>query len=174
TDEASNILNGLPNGMKWGPNTQKNLKYYYNQKAPYDKLYSIITVDLKLGVTSSIDDHTIDMSKGEGSAQVKLSAEAEVIGFKTNDPQMKPYLENPSNIRQMVFTISDGTTTKEKTITSFSKLIGKTNFTFDYLPNDVEDGDSDLDDSIIKSYSCTVEVEYYRQCHGTATKTNEA
>ncbi|WP_281819886.1 hypothetical protein, partial [Vallitalea longa] len=42
TDEASNILNGLPNGMKWGPNTQKNLKYYYNQKAPYDKLYSII------------------------------------------------------------------------------------------------------------------------------------
>ncbi|WP_281816088.1 PKD domain-containing protein, partial [Vallitalea longa] len=42
------------------------------------------------------------------------------------------------------------------------------------LPNDVEDGDSDLDDSIIKSYSCTVEVEYYRQCHGTATKTNEA
>lgn len=65
TDEASNIVGGLPGGIPWSTATQENLLDYYNQEAPYDKLYSEITVDLNLEVMSNIDEHTIDMSKGK-------------------------------------------------------------------------------------------------------------
>ncbi|MCT4686166.1 PKD domain-containing protein [Vallitalea sp.] len=170
TDEASNIISGLPNGLNWSTNTQNDLKNYYNQEAPYDKLYSEITVELDLEVMSNIDDHTIDMSKGEGSAQVRIHALSNIKEFKTNDPKMEAYLNNPSNIRQMIFEISDGTTDKKQIVTSFSSLSGSTDFVFNYLPNGIEDGDSDMNDSVSKDYICTVYVHYYRQCHGLATE----
>jgi hypothetical protein len=163
------ILDGLPGGIEWGPNTQKNLPLYYNQVANYDKLYSEIIVDLKIQATSSIDDHTIDMSKGEGSGQVRIHAKADITGFETNDIKMEPYLNKHSNIRQMVFTMNDGVNTYEKTITSFTELSGSTDFTFNYLPNDIEDGDADLDDNIIKDFHCDVSVDYFRQCHGISS-----
>ncbi len=83
---------------------------------------------------------------------------------------MEAFLNNPSNIKQMVFTISDGTTEKTQKTTSFTALNSSTDFTFDYLPNHIEDGDSDLDDTVNKDYTCKVQVDYYRQCHGTTTK----
>lgn len=103
-------------------------------------------------------------------SQVKIHAKADITGFKTNDPKMEAFLNNPSNIKQMVFTISDGTTEKTQKTTSFTALNSSTDFTFDYLPNHIEDGDSDLDDTVNKDYTCKVQVDYYRQCHGTTTK----
>ncbi|QUI21255.1 hypothetical protein HZI73_02695 [Vallitalea pronyensis] len=176
TNDASGIINGLPHGISWGDTTKnKDLPNYYNKTYDYPPLIdkASFNIDLDLEVMSSIDDHTIDMSKGEGSAQVRIHAKADIKNITSIYTE---YLNNPSNIRFMNITIEEQTSKKKltKTITNLTSLSGTADFTFDYVPNDIEDGDSDLDDSVTKDYTCEVEVRYLYHYRGYGSGSTSA
>lgn len=170
TDDASGIINGLPHGISWGDTTKnKDLPNYYNKTYNYPPLIdkASFNIDVDLEVMSSIDDHTIDMSKGEGSAQVRIHAKADIKDITSIYAE---YLKNPSNIRYMTITLEGQT----KTITNLTSLSGTADFTFDYVPTDIEDGDSDLDDSVTKDYTCEVEVRYLYHYRGYGSGSTSA
>lgn len=162
TDDASGIINGLPHGIPWGGTTKnEDLPSYYDKIYDYPPLVDkgSFGIKVKVDVTSSLDDHTIDMSKGEGSAQVRVHVQADITDITSAYTE---YLSNPNNIRYMTI-ILEG---QEKRITNLTSLTETADFTFDYLPNDVEDGDSDLDDTVTKDYNCEVEVRYLYHYRG--------
>ncbi|QUI25921.1 hypothetical protein HZI73_26270 (plasmid) [Vallitalea pronyensis] len=175
TDDSSGILGGLPHGLSWSDNTKGDLTSYYDKKDVYPPLVdkASFNVDVDLEVMSSVDDHTIDMSKGEGSAQVRIHVKADIKDITSIYTE---YLNNPSNIRFITITLEEQTSKKKltKTITNLTSLSGTADFTFDYLPTDIEDGDSDLDDSVTKDYKCEVEVRYLYHYRGYGSGSTSA
>ncbi|WP_113675844.1 hypothetical protein [Vallitalea guaymasensis] len=162
TDEPSNILNGLPNGLKWSAATQKDLKSYYNIEEVYDPVSEIVPMTLDLEVTSKVDDHTIDMSKGEGSAQVRIYASG-----KINPQDEQEWAKNYKNISNIIVEVEG----QEKILypdKDFTSLDYSTNFTFNYLPSDIEDGDSDMNDIMNVRYDGEARVTYKLQYSGKA------
>ncbi|GMQ57126.1 hypothetical protein AN1V17_15210 [Vallitalea sediminicola] len=160
---SKSILTALPNGLSWSTTTYSNLQDYYDNIENYKPVAEAVPVTLNLEVTSSLDEQTLDMSKGEGQATVRIHASG------TIDPKSdQKYAQDYNNIRYIAITIGN----QEKKLypgTDFTSLDYATDFTFTYLPNDIEDGDSDMNDEVRKDYSgSSVHVEYKKKYFGDA------
>ncbi|GMQ57128.1 hypothetical protein AN1V17_15230 [Vallitalea sediminicola] len=160
------IITGLPNGLKWSDPTQSDLQNaYYDHVENYKPVAEAVPVTLNLEVTSSLDEQTLDMSKGEGQAIVRIHASGKI---DPDEEKGQIYAENYNNIRYIAISIGD----QEKKLypgTDFTSLDYATDFTFTYLPNDIEDGDSDMNDEVRKDYSgSSVHVEYKKKYFGDA------
>lgn len=162
SNDASEIINGIKNkyDVEWSKPTQKDLPSYYNIEEDYDPVSETVPMILDLEVTSKIDDHTLDMSKGEGQAQVRIHASGTI---EPEDEQI--WAKNYKNIQHIIVKLEG----QEKILypdTDFTSLSYATDFTFNYLPEDIEDGDSDMNDTINIRYDGDAYVTYKLQYKG--------
>lgn len=158
TNSASNIINGIKNryGIEWNDTTKDDLVTYYDNIEAYQPVSEEIGVDVTLQVTSTDNDHTLDVTKGETAATVKIHAKVDVKTSGKGD-----YAKDYHNLD----TINISLNGQEVTINAFRRLGAEADFIFTYDASEIEDGLDTVVDTIMKDH-CDAKVDYKLQYHG--------